>query len=423
MEVKIGIEKATRTVVEYLKKKSIPVQDENKIEQVATISANNDPMIGSLIAEAMRTVGNDGVITVEEAQGIDTSLEVVEGMQFEKGFISPYLVTDQERMTAEFDEPYILITDKKISNLKQIVPVLERIANEGRPLLIIADEVEGEALAALILNSMRGTIKVSAVKAPGFGDEKKEMLEDIAVITGGTVISEDKGMNFDNMSEGMLGKARKVTVTDENTTIVEGKGKKENIDKRKKLIDAQLLNTDSEYKKKDLEKRRARLGRGIGVLKVGAATETEMKEKKMRIDDALHATKAAIEEGVIAGGGTMLYRSIKVLDELKLEGDQKIGVAIVRKALLSPLRQIAENAGKEGAEVIAKIAEESENVGYNAKTDVYEDLLKAGVIDPTKVVRSGLQNASSIAAMVLTTEALVADYDEDKDKAGPAIII
>jgi chaperonin GroEL len=423
MEVKIGIEKATRAVVENLRKKSLPVQDEKKIEQVATISANNDADIGGLIAEAMRTVGNDGVITVEEAQGIETSLEVVEGMQFDKGFISPYLVTDQEKMTAELDDPYILVTDKKVTNLKQIVPVLERIANEGKPLLIIADDVEGEALAALILNSMRGTIKVCAVKTPGFGDDKKEMLEDIAVITGATVISEDKGMSFENMNEKMLGRARKVTVTDENTTIVEGKGRRDDIDRRKRLIDAQLSNADSEYKKKDLEKRRARLGKGIGVLKVGAATETEMKEKKMRIDDALHATKAAIEEGVIAGGGTILYRSAKLLDTLKLEGDQQIGVNIVRKALLSPMRQIAENAGKEGAEVVARIADESENVGYNAKTDVYEDLLKAGVIDPTKVVRSGLQNAASIAAMVLTTEALVADFDEEKDKTGPAIII
>ena len=423
MEVKVGIEKATKAVVENLKKKSLPVQDDRKIEQVATISANNDPAIGSLIAEAMRTVGNDGVITVEEAQGLETSLEVVEGMQFDKGFISPYLVTDQEKMTAEFEDPYILITDKKITNLKQIVPVLERIASEGKPLVIIADDVEGEALAALILNSMRGTIKVCAVKAPGFGDEKKDVLEDIAVIAGGTVISEDKGMSFENMSEGMLGRARKVNITDQDTTIVEGKGRKENIERRKKLIEGQLSNTDSEYKKKDLEKRRARLGKGIGVLKVGAATETEMKEKKMRIDDALHATKAAIEEGVIAGGGTILYRSIAVLDGLNLSGDQKIGVNIVKKALSSPIRQIAENSGREGAEVIARIAGEGENVGYNAKTDEYEDLLKAGVIDPTKVVRSGLQNAASIAAMVITTEALVADYDEDKDKTGPSIII
>ncbi len=417
MEVKKGIQKAADAVVEYIKSKSIPVEGIEKIKQVATISANNDPEIGELIAQAMEKVGSDGVITVEEAKSIETSLEVVEGIQIDKGFISPYMVTDPEKMVAELEDPYIFITDKKISNLKHILPVLERAANEGRPLLIIADDVEGEALAALLLNILRGTIKAVAVKAPGFGDEKKELLEDIAVLTGATVLSEDKGYTFENVSPHMLGEARKVVVKEDTTTIIEGKGDKEEIEKRKKMVEAMLKNADTDYKRKELEKRLARFGRGVAVIKVGAATETEMKEKKMRIDDALHATKAAVEEGVIPGGGVILFRAQEALEKVHVESDdEKVGVSILRKALEAPLRQIAENAGREGSEVIARLKQEKdETIGYNAKTDTFEDLLKAGVIDPAKVVRTALQNAASIAAMTLTTEALVADMPEDKE--------
>ncbi len=424
IEVKRGIEKATAKVVQYLKQKTVEVKDKHKIIQVATISANNDEEIGTLIAGAMQKVGNDGVITVEEAQSIDTSLEVVEGMQFDRGFISPYMATDQEKMLCEFEDPYILITDKKISTLKQLVPVLEKVAGEGKPLLLIAEDVEGEAQAALILNIIRGSLKVCAVKAPGFGDEQKEILQDIAILTGAEVISEDKGMKLDNFSEDMLGRARRVTLDSEKTTIVEGKGDKKAILARKKLIESQANSADSEYKKTDLKKRLAKLGSGVAVIKVGATTETEMKEKKMRIDDALHATKAAIAEGVVAGGGITLYRALSVLEGIDAEGDQTIGVKIVRKALEEPLRQIAENAGKDGAEVLARVkAEKNANFGYNAKTDHFEDLFESGVIDPTKVVRSALQNAASISALIITTEALVADFDEEKDEKSPTIII
>ncbi|MFH1510519.1 MAG: chaperonin GroEL [Candidatus Woesearchaeota archaeon] len=425
IEVKRGIEKATASVVEYLKQRSTPVKDKQKILQVATVSANNDEEIGGLIADAMEKVGNSGIITVEEAKSMETNLEVVEGMQFDRGFISPYMVTDHEKMVAELEEPYILITDKKITTMKQIVPVLERVASEGKPLLIVAEDIEGEAQTALILNIIRGVLKVCAVKAPGFGDEQKEILEDIAILTGGKVVSEDRGYKLENVTDEMLGTARKIRIDDEKTTIVEGKGTKKQIDTRKKMIENQIASADMDYKKTDLKKRLARLAGGVAVINVGAATETEMKEKKMRIDDALNATKAAVEEGVVPGGGITLFRAIPILDKLKLGNDQQIGINIVKRSLEEPLRQIAKNAGKEGAEVVARLRDEKDdNVGYNAKKDAFEDLVAAGVIDPTKVVRFELQNSSSIAAMVLTTEALVADFDEEKDKnLSPTIII
>lgn len=424
IEVKKGIEKATEEVVQYIKKKSVEVKDKEKITQVATISANNDNEIGTLIADAMEKVGNAGVITVEEAKSMETALKLVEGMQFDRGFVSPYMVTDQEKNICEYEEPYILLTDKKISSMKQIIPVLERSAQESRPLLIIADDVEGEAVTGIVLNVIRGAIKVCAVKAPGFGDDQKEMLEDIAILTGGKIVSEDKGLKLESVDIDVLGSARKVTIDNETTIIVEGKGKKKDIDARKKIIEAQISHADSEYKKNDLKKRLAKLSGGVAVIEVGAATETEMKEKKMHIDDALHATRAAVEEGVVAGGGLTLFHATKILEKVKLNGDEQIGVNIVRKSLEEPVRQIAKNCGKDGAEIIAHLKTRTdENVGYNAKKDVYEDLFRTGVIDPTKVVRSGLQNASSIAAMVLTTEALVTDFDEEKDEKTPTIII
>ena len=423
IEVKKGIEKSTIKVVEYLKQKSVDVKEKTKIMQVATISANNDEEIGSLIADAMEKVGNNGIITVEEAKSMDTSLEVVEGMQFDRGFISPYMATDHEKMICEYENPLILLTDKKISTVKQIMGILEKTSQEGRPLLIIAEDIEGEALTAIILNIIRGAIKVCAVKAPGFGDETKELLEDIAILTGAKVIREDKGMKLESVSEESLGTARKISIDNETTLIVEGKGKAKEIESRKKLLEGQIKASDSEYKKSDLQKRLARLGGGVAVIKVGAFTETEMKEKKMCIDDEINAKKAAVEEGVVPGGGVTLYRAIKVLD-MKLENDQQIGLAIVKRALEEPVRQIAKNAGKEGAEVIARLkSEKDDNIGYNAKTDTYEDLFKAGVIDPTKVVRTALQNAASISAMVITTEALVTDFDDEKDEKSETIII
>ncbi|RMF55832.1 chaperonin GroEL [Candidatus Woesearchaeota archaeon] len=424
IEVKKGIEKATERVVEYLKEKSIDVKDKEKIKQVATISANNDEVIGKLISDAMEKVGHDGVITVEEGKSIETELEVVEGMQFDEGFISPYMATDHEKMVCELEEPYILLVDKKLSSMKELVPVLERVASDGKPLFIIAEDIEGEAQAALILNLIRGAIKVCAVKAPGIGDEKKEIMEDIAILTGAKVVSEDKGMKLEDFSDDWFGSARRIQVDNEKTIIVDGKGSKKAIEARKHLLQSQIGLADSDYKKEDLKKRLAKLGGGVAVIKVGAATETEMKERKMRIDDALNATKAAVEEGVVAGGGVTLLKAIKVLDELELENDQVIGLNIVKRALEEPVRQIAMNAGKEGAEVVSKLkAEKNENVGYNAKTDKYEDLFKAGVIDPTKVVRNYVQNSSSIASMVLTTEALVTDFDVEKDEKTTAIVI
>ncbi|RLI98232.1 MAG: chaperonin GroEL [Candidatus Aenigmatarchaeota archaeon] len=424
VEVKKGIEKATNKVIDHIKSKSVDVKDKERIQQVATISANNDEVIGNLIADAMERVGNDGVITVEDGKSIETELEVVEGMQFDRGFISPYMATDIKKMVCEMDEPYILLTDKKLSSMKELVPILEKVVQEEKPLFIIAEDIDGEARATLILNVIRGALKVCAVKAPGFGEERKEMLEDIAILTGGKVISEDKGMKLESFSSEWLGKARKVKVDNETTTIVEGKGKKTDIEARKQLIESQIKNADSDYKKKDLRKRLAKLGGGVAVIKVGAATETEMKEKKMRIDDALNATKAAVEEGVIPGGGVTLLKAASALDELELENDIGVGVKIVKRALEEPIRQIAINAGKEGAEVLSYLkSQDNEMIGYNAKKDCYEDLFNAGVIDPTKVVRNVLQNAASISAMVLTTEVLITDFDDEKDERTTTVVV
>jgi chaperonin GroEL len=424
LDVKKGIEIATEKVVNYLKNKSIEVKGKEKIVQVATISANNDDEIGNLISDAMEKVGYNGVITVEDSKTMDTNLEVVEGMQFDRGFVSPYMATDTEKMICEYDDPYILITDKKISSMKQIVPVLEKVASEGRPLLIIAEDVDGDAQAALILNIIRGALKVCAVKAPGFGNERKEMLEDIAVLTGGQVISEEKGLKLEELNYHMLGSTRKVTVDNHKTIIVEGRGNKTKINERVKIIEAQINIEDSDYRKTELKKRQAKLRGGVAVIKVGAATETELKEKRMRIDDALNATKAAVEEGVVTGGGVSLFCAAATLDSLKFEDDRQVGINIIKRALEEPMRQIATNAGKEGAEVVATIrAKSSELFGYNAKKDIFEDLFEAGVIDPTKVVRSALQNAASIAGMLLTTEALVTDFDEEKDERAATIII
>jgi chaperonin GroEL len=424
IEVKKGIEKAIVKVVEYIKEKSEKVDSKEKIMQVATISANNDEGIGKLLSDAMEKVGKEGVITVEEAKSIETSLEVVEGMEFDRGFISPYMATDQEKMDCEFEDPYILISNKKIDSMKQLIPVLERVASEGRPLLIISEDIEGEAVATIVLNLIRGSLKVCAVKAPGFGDDQKESMKDIAILTGGQVIFEDLGMKLEEFNEEWLGSARKVKISEEKTIIVEGHGDKAEINERKKFIENKIKNSDSDYKKEELKKRLAKLGGGVAVIKVGAPTETEMKEKTMRIDDALNATKAAVEEGVVIGGGMTLYNSIKVLDKIKLEGDEEIGKKIIKRALEEPLRQIAKNSGMDGAEVISKLKlEKNENIGYNAKKNVFEDLIKSGIIDPVKVVRLGLQNAASIASLLLTTEGIVAEFDDKKDKTSSAIII
>ncbi len=421
IEVKRGIEEATKHVVLQLKEKSVPVKDKERIEQVATVSANNDEEIGTLIAEAMEKVGSSGVITVEEAKSMETSLEVVEGMQFDKGYMSPYMATDQEKMEAVYDDPYILVTDKKISTMKEIVPVLELSAQQGKPLYIIADDVDGEALTTLVLNILRGALKVVAVKAPGFGDERKALLQDIAVLTGATVISEQLGGKLESVTAHDLGRAGRVKSSKESTVIIEGKGDAKSLKERIGMLKNQMKSEEKEYKRDELQKRLAKLSGGVAVINVGAATETELKEKKMRIDDALHATKAAVEEGVVPGGGITLFRAAATLEKKK--GERGVGIAIVRKALEEPLRQIAHNAGVEPAEVVAKLREHKDAYGYNARTGVYEDLYKAGVIDPTKVVRNALQSASSIAAMLLTTESVVTDFDDEKDKGSPAIII
>lgn len=424
VELKRGIELATEHVVKYIKSQSTPVNDKQRIAQVATISANNDEHIGMLIAEAMQKVGNHGVITVEEAQSIDTTLEVVEGMQFDKGYLSPYMVTDHEKMEGAYESPYVLITDQKISKMKDILPVLESCAQENKPLVIISEELEGEALTALVINSIRGALKVCAVKAPGFGDEKREMLEDLAILTGAKVISEERGEKLEDSDISSLGSAKKVKVTKDNTTIIEGQGSQDEIKKRISFIQAQIKDADSEFKREELQKRLAKLSGGVAVVNVGAATESELKERKSRIDDALHATKAAVEEGVVIGGGMTLFHSIKTLDALKLSNEESVGASIVRKALEEPLRIIAMNAGKDGSEVIAEIKSKNDALlGYNAKKGIYENLIAAGVIDPTKVVRTALQNASSIASMIITTEGLVADFDDEKDEKTGAIII
>jgi chaperonin GroEL len=418
MELKRGIEKAVDSIVEGIKKLSRPVKG-NMIAQVGTISANSDETIGKIIAEAMEKVGKDGVITVEEAKTLETTLEVVEGMQFDRGYLSPYFVTDPERMEVVLENPVILIHEKKISSMKDLLPVLEQVARMGRPLLIIAEDVEGEALATLVVNKLRGTLQAAAVKAPGFGDRRKAMLEDIAILTGGKAITEDLGIKLENIKVEDLGKAKKVTIDKDNTTIVEGDGKSQAIEGRVKQIRAQVEETTSDYDREKLQERLAKLVGGVAVIKVGAATETEMKEKKARVEDAMHATKAAVEEGIVPGGGVALLRAGKGLDALKLEGDQAVGVQIIKRALEEPVRWIASNAGQEGSIVVAKVRDAGQDEGFNAATDEYEDLVKAGVIDPAKVVRSALQNASSIASLLLTTEALVSEIPEEK-KESPA---
>ncbi len=420
MELKRGIEKAVEAVIESLKKQSKPVAG-NMIAQVGTISANSDETIGKIIAEAMEKVGKDGVITVEEAKTLETSLEVVEGMQFDRGYLSPYFVTDPERMEVVLENPVILIHEKKISSMKDLLPLLEQVARASRPLVIVAEDVDGEALATLVVNKLRGTLQAVAVKAPGFGDRRKAMLEDIAILTGGRAITEDLGIKLENIKLEDLGKAKKVTIDKDNTTIVEGSGIQSAIEGRVKQIRTQVDETTSDYDREKLQERLAKLVGGVAVIKVGAATETEMKEKKARVEDAMHATKAAVEEGIVPGGGVALLRAAKALESLKLEGDQKVGVELIRKAIEEPMRWIAANAGQEGSIVVARVKEaKNAGEGYNAATDTYEDLVAAGVIDPTKVVRSALQNASSIASLLLTTEALVSEIPEEK-KEGPAM--
>lgn len=415
MDLKRGIDKAVEAVVKSLKKQSHSIGDDiTKIEQVATISANNDFEIGKLIAEAMAKVKKEGVITVEEAKGTDTEVKVVEGMQFDRGYISPYFMTNPEKMEAVLDKPYILITDKKISTMKDLMPVLEPVAQGGMSLVIIAEDVDGEALATLVVNRLRGTLKIAAVKAPGFGDRRKEMLEDIAILTGGTVISEEKGLRLDGATLEMLGRADKITIDKENTTIVNGAGEKVAIDKRVAQIRKQMETTTSDYDREKLQERLAKLAGGVAVLYVGAATEVEMKEKKDRVDDALSATRAAVEEGIVPGGGVAYIRAIEELKDLKGENeDQTTGIAIIARAIEEPLRMIVENAGIEGSVVIQKIKESKEDFGYNARTDKYEHLYKTGVIDPTKVTRIALENAASVAGMFLTTECVLAEKKEE----------
>jgi chaperonin GroEL len=420
MDLKRGIDKAVTAVVADLEKMSKAVGDDNaKIKQVASISANNDDTIGSLIAEAMAKVKKEGVITVEEAKGTDTTVEVVEGMQFDRGYISPYFVTNTEKMEAELENPHILIYDKKISSMKELLPILEKSAQTGKPLLIISEDVDGEALATLVVNKIRGSLKVCAVKAPGFGDRRKAMLEDIAVLTGGTVISEERGFKLENAELSMLGTAEKISIDKDNTTIVNGAGKKADITGRVAQIKAQIENTTSDYDKEKLQERLAKLAGGVAVLYIGAATEMEMKEKKDRVDDALHATRAAVEEGIVAGGGVAYIRAQKVLDKMEgLNPDETTGIAIVRRALEEPLRQIVANAGMEGSIVVQKVRDGKGDFGFNARTEEYENLLAAGVIDPTKVTRVALENAASIAAMLLTTECVISDEKEEKAPAG-----
>ncbi len=416
MDLKRGIDLAVQAVVENLKKQSIEVGDDNnKVEQVAKISANNDAQIGALIAEAMRKVSKEGVITVEEAKGTETTVEVVEGMQFDRGYISPYFVTNTEKMEADLEQPYILIYDKKISTMKDLLPVLEATAQTGRPLMIIAEDVDGEALATLVVNRLRGSLKVCAVKAPGFGDRRKEMLEDLATLTGGVVISEEKGMKLEAATLEMLGTAEKITVDKENTTVVNGSGEKAMIDARVAQIKTQIQNSTSDYDKEKLQERLAKLAGGVAVLYIGAASEVEMKEKKDRVDDALSATRAAIEEGIVPGGGVALVRAIDAIKDLKGENeDENIGIEIVKRAMEEPLRQIVTNAGKEGAVIVQEVKNGKGDYGYNARTDEYQNLIEAGVIDPAKVTRVALENAASIAGMLLTTECVLVDEKEDE---------
>jgi chaperonin GroEL len=418
MELKRGIEKAVEAVVEQLKTISVPSAGKKEIAQVGSISANNDKEIGNLIADAMEKVGKDGVITVEEAKGLETTLETVDGMQFDRGYLSPYFITDPEKMEAVLEDAYLLVHDKKVSAMKELLPILEKTAQSGKPLLLIAEDVEGEALATLVVNKLRGTLKVCAVKAPGFGDRRKEMLRDISVLTGGQVISEEVGFKLENATLNDLGRAKRVVIDKDNTTIVDGKGKDGDIQGRINEIKAAIDKTTSDYDREKLQERLAKLSGGVAVINVGAATETEMKEKKARVEDALHATRAAVEEGIVAGGGVALLRAQGALDKIKGTEDEKIGVEIVRRALEEPIRMIAQNAGAEGSIVVERVRESKDkNFGYNAQTDVYEDLVKSGVIDPTKVARTALQNAASIAGLLLTTECVVVEKKEEKPAA------
>ncbi|MCZ2140304.1 MAG: chaperonin GroEL, partial [Bacteroidia bacterium] len=422
MDLKRGIDKAVEVIVANLKKQSQQVGDDiNKIQQVASVSANNDEVIGKLIADAMAKVGKEGVITVEEAKGTETEVKTVEGMQFDRGYLSPYFVTNADKMETDLDNPFILITDKKVSNMKELLPVLEPVAQSGKPLLIIAEDVEGEALATLVVNKLRGTLKIAAVKAPGFGDRRKAMLEDIAILTGGTVISEERGFKLENTDISMLGRAEKISIDKDNTTIINGVGKKEDIASRIGQIKAQIESTTSDYDKEKLQERLAKLAGGVAVLYIGAATEVEMKEKKDRVDDALHATRAAVEEGIVAGGGVAYIRAIEALENFKgANEDENTGIAIIKRAVEEPLRQIVANAGGEGSVVVNKVREGKADFGYNARTEQYENLIAAGVIDPTKVSRVALQNAASAAAMILTTECTLVEEKEDKAPAMPA---
>jgi len=420
MAIKRGIEKGVGVVVEELKKMSKSIKGKNEIVQVGSISANNDEMIGKLISEAMDKVGKEGVITVEEAKSMETTLEVVEGMQFDRGYVSPYFITNPEKMEVHLEDPYILINEKKISSMKDMVPILESVAQSGKPLLILAEDIEGEALATLIVNKLRGTLKAAAVKAPGFGDRRKAMLEDIAVLTGGQVISEDLGVKLENVTVSDLGRCKHVRIDKDNTTIIDGAGKKADIEGRIKQIRAQIDDTTSDYDREKLQERLAKLIGGVAVIHIGAATETEMKEKKARVEDALNATRAAVEEGIVPGGGVALLRCVNALNGLKVSGEEKAGVGILKRALSDPLRNIAQNAGLEGSVVVNNVLEGKDAYGFNAETGAYEDLMKAGVIDPTKVVRFALQNAASVAGLMLTTEAMITDKPEKKKKGGAA---
>ena len=413
MSIKRGIEKAIEVAVKELAAMSKPTKDQKEIAQVGTISANSDTTIGNIIAEAMNKVGKEGVITVEEAKSMETTLDVVEGMQFDRGYLSPYFVTDTEKMVVNLNEPFILLSEKKVSNMKDLLPVLEQVAKMGRPLLIIAEDVDGEALATLVVNKLRGTLSVAAVKAPGFGDRRKAMLEDIAVLTGGQVVSEDLGIKLENMDLDSLGKAKSIVIDKDNTTIVDGAGERSALEGRVKMIRAQIEETTSDYDREKLQERLAKLIGGVAVISVGAATETEMKEKKARVEDALNATRAAVEEGIVPGGGVALVRCIEALSKIDIKAEEKLGVKVVMRAIEEPLRMIANNAGVEGSVVINEVKQKTGAYGYNAATDTYEDLIEAGVIDPTKVVRFALQNAGSVASLMLTTEAMIADKPEE----------
>jgi chaperonin GroEL len=419
MAIKRGIDKAVDLVVESLKKLSKPTKEKKEIAQVGTISANNDSTIGDVISEAMEKVGKEGVITVEEAKSMETTLEIVEGMQFDRGYLSPYFVTDPEKMESHLEEPYILLHEKKISVMKDLVPILEQIAKMGKPLLIIAEDVEGEALATLVVNKIRGTLSCAAVKAPGFGDRRKAMLEDIAILTGGQVISEDLGVKLENITLNDLGTAKRISIDKDNTTIVDGGGSRDALEGRVKQIRAQIDETTSDYDREKLQERLAKLVGGVAVISVGAATETEMKEKKDRVEDALNATRAAVEEGIVPGGGVALIRALKGLEKAKLPGEEQLGVDLVRRAIEEPVRQIANNAGFEGSVVVQRVMEGKDNFGFNAEVGEYEDLMKAGIIDPTKVTRFALQNAASVAGLLMTTEAMVAEKPEKKKPAAP----